>query len=261
MPGLGRIEWVNAVGSTSTALVDAVRAGQDWPDRSVFGADHQVAGRGRAGRVWTTPTGTALTLSVLLRPPVPAHRWGWLPLLAGVAVTRALVDLGVPAGVKWPNDVLIPAVPEVPGWGAFRKVAGVLVEAVDVDDPAVVLGLGVNVAQGVDELPVPNATSLALAGVEAGRGHVLQRVLHHLVALDEQWRAAGGDAHACGLAEQWAQLSVTPDQVTVDLPGGRVLHGMVEGLDHDGALLVVDDASGRVQPVHAGDVRVRARTV
>ncbi|HWS58662.1 MAG TPA: hypothetical protein VN257_08990, partial [Actinotalea sp.] len=127
---LGRLEVVPRSGSTSSDLAAAVRGhGPDqgagtavtsgsWPDRSVLVADHQVAGRGRAGRTWTTPPGAALTFSVLCRPDVPTDRLAWVPLLGGLAVVQALADLTeVRPVLKWPNDVLVPAAQEVPGWG------------------------------------------------------------------------------------------------------------------------------------------------
>ena len=91
VPGIGRVEVVPRTASPSTDLVDALRADPSaWPDRSVLLADHQAAGRGRAGRTWTTPPGQAVTVSVLLRPHVPVERLGWVPLLAGLAVVRTV---------------------------------------------------------------------------------------------------------------------------------------------------------------------------
>ena len=185
--GLGRVAVVGRTGSTSTDLADHARAG--WPDRSVLVADHQAAGRGRAGRSWETPPGVALTASVLLRPEVPVHALGWLPLLGGLAVVRALAGVGVEAVLKWPNDVLVPdaGASPVPGWGRDRKVAGVLGELVPGgppdEPPAAVVGIGVNVAQEVDDLPVPHATSLAALGVAVERVDLLARVVYGARAL------------------------------------------------------------------------------
>lgn len=257
---LGRVEVVGAVDSTSTALLEAAAADPAaWPDRSVLVADHQRAGRGRAGRTWTTPPGVAVTVSVLLRPDVDRGHLGWVPLLGGLAAARALRDLGAPAVLKWPNDVLLPAATGVPGWGPYRKVAGVLADLLPgPGDPVAVLGVGLNVAQTADELPVPTATSLAVAGVEAARQDVLVALLARWLEADAAWRASGGDATAAGLAEAWAALSVTVGhEVVVDLPGGRVLEGLATGVAGDGSLLVRTE--GRNTVVRAGDVRLRRR--
>jgi BirA family biotin operon repressor/biotin-[acetyl-CoA-carboxylase] ligase len=258
LPGIGRVEVADTVGSTSTALAEAAAAGPGvWPDRSVLVADHQSAGRGRAGRTWTTPRGVAVTVSVLLRPGLPAERLGWVPLVGGLAVARALRDLGVSAVLKWPNDVLLPADDDLPGWGRHRKVAGVLADLLaDPDAPAVVLGMGVNVGQRADELPVTSATSLAIAGVVADRTDVLVGLLARWLEADAAWRSTGGDAAAAGLDRAWTALSVTPGaDVVVDLPGGGTLAGRATGLAPDGALLV--EAGGGTRAVHAGDVRLR----
>lgn len=263
--GVGRVEVVARTGSTSTDLMAAASAAsaasadtadtQPWPDRSVLATDHQTAGRGRAGRAWETPAGEALTFSVLLRPQVQADRLGWLPLLAGLAVVRALEDLGVEAGLKWPNDVLVVGVGDpLPGWGPHRKVAGVLG---DLGAGAAVLGIGVNVHQRT--LPVPSATSLAACGVPAVRADLLAGIVAELVALDERWRAADGDACAVELAAECAAVCLTLGaRVRVSLPGGDVLAGDAVGLSDHGGLRVVDDV-GRQHVVLAGDVEhVRA---
>ena len=122
----------------------------------------------------------------------------------------------------------------------------------------VVLGVGLNVAQTAEELPVPTATSLAAAGLEVTRQDVLVALLARWLEADAAWRAAGGDATVAGLAEEWAALSVTiGHEVVVDLPGGRTLEGSATGVAEDGSLLV--RAGGRTTTVRAGDVRLRHR--
>ena len=257
---VGRVEVVERTGSTSSDLVVAVTADPGaWPDRSVLVADHQAAGRGRAGRTWQTPPGAALTASVLLRPAVPLTRWGWVPLLAGLAAVRALRALCADAVLKWPNDVLVtaPDGAELAGWGARRKVAGVLADLVALPGAGhgVVVGVGINVAQRADELPVPSATSLALVtGDEPDRVALLRGLLGELVALDDAWRAADGDAATSGLAAACADACATLGAaVVVERPGSAVLEGRATGLGDEGALEVTD-AEGRVHTVLAGDV-------
>ena len=137
-----------------------------------------------------------MTVSVLLRPGLPTDRLGWVPLLGGLAVARALRDLGAPAVLKWPNDVLLPARDDLPGWGRRRKVAGVLADLLPGRDAArpSCSAIGINVAQTEAELPVPSATSLALAGVVADRVDVLVGLLARLLEADVSWRASRGDA-------------------------------------------------------------------
>jgi BirA family transcriptional regulator, biotin operon repressor / biotin---[acetyl-CoA-carboxylase] ligase len=259
VPGFARVEVVETSSSTNAELAAAVRSDPAaWPAPSALIAEHQTAGRGRAGRSWETPARAGLTVSVVLRPQVPAATLGWLPLLAGLAVVRTVSDGGVTAAVKWPNDVLLPAAETVAGLGPYRKVAGILAEVVagEAGVPAVVLGIGLNVAQSADELPVPTATSLVLAGhPRPDRTDVLVRMLGEVHAVVRRWEKAGGDAAAAGLLDEYTAVSATlGTRVRAELAGGSgVLEGEAVGLDESGAL-VVRPESGEERAVTAGDV-------
>ncbi|WP_456820376.1 biotin--[acetyl-CoA-carboxylase] ligase [Cellulomonas sp. URHB0016] len=258
---LARVEVVEHTASTNTDVVAALRADPEaWPDRGLLVAHHQTGGRGRAGRTWETPAGTAVTCSFVVRPQAPADRWGWLPLLAGLAaVTAVRATTGVPALLKWPNDVLVPADTVVEGWGAYRKVGGILTEVVPASpghDPAVVIGIGLNVSQSAGELPVESASSLALAGARhVDRLGLVVALVTALDAVVSRWGAVRGDARASGLADEVAAVCGTIDsRVRVEEPGGGFTTGVVRALDDDGALVVVDDEGG-THHVLAGDVR------
>lgn len=264
VPGFARVEVVETSPSTNAELVTAVRSDPaGWPAPSALVAEHQTAGKGRAGRSWETPARAGLTVSVLLRPQVPAEALGWLPLLAGLAVVRTVSDDGVTAAVKWPNDVLLPAVDTIAGLGLYRKVAGILAQVVPEaqgtsgpEAPAVVLGIGLNVSQSAEELPVPTATSLALAGYpRPDRTDVLVRLLGEVHAVVRRWEKAGGDAAAAGLLDEYTAVSATlGTRVRAELAGGAgTLEGEAIGLDRSGAL-VVRTESGEERTVTAGDV-------
>ncbi|WP_245993218.1 biotin--[acetyl-CoA-carboxylase] ligase [Xylanimonas allomyrinae] len=216
---------------------------------------------GRAGRTWHTPPHAALTVSVLLRPEVPDDALGWLPLLSGLAVVRVLRARGVPASLKWPNDVVLPAAEELDGFGRWRKVAGILAQVVP---DGVVVGVGLNVTQAADELPVPSATSLALAAAPAAatdRTTLLAALLGELTAVVERWCGDDGDADAPGpggapsLADEYAAVSATlGTPVRAELAGGAcIVEGTAHRLAPDGALVVVRK-DGSVRVVAAGDV-------
>jgi BirA family biotin operon repressor/biotin-[acetyl-CoA-carboxylase] ligase len=229
----------------STNAIVAARAREGAPQGLVVVADHQTAGRGRLDRAWVTPPRAALTFSVLLRPELPAERWPWLPLLAGVAVLDAVEDAGGPPCVlKWPNDVRY----------AGRKLAGLLVERVDTPaGPAAVLGIGLNVSTTVDELPVPGAASLASVGWPGlDRGLLLARILEALGKRLRRWMVEGGDPRR-GLREDYlARCETVGQQVRVHLPSGDHLVGIATDVDDDGGLQV-ETSAGRVT-VSAGDV-------
>lgn len=236
------LDVVAETGSTNAELAAAARAGA--ADRTVLAAEHQTAGRGRAGRQWAAPARSGLALSVLLRPPVPQQRWGWLPLLAGVALGEVVAELGgIETAVKWPNDLLLGP--------QRRKAAGILAEACG---DAVVLGIGLNVSLSVAELPVPQATSLAIEGSGCtDRDELLAQLLRRLDVLEQRWRDAGGDALASGLIGAYRERCATLGrQVRVVLAGQRELSGFAVDVDGEGRLVV--DVGGTRHVLSSGDV-------
>ena len=241
------LDWRAACASTNSELV--ARAA-DAPDLAVLATDTQTAGRGRLDRVWSTPPGSALAVSVLVRhegAPDP-HRLGWLPLVAGVAMVRAVRALGVAdARLKWPNDVLVESGP-APG-----KLSGLLTE---LTPHGVVIGAGLNLTARADELPVPTATSLVLQGLaaeEAAVDRALAAYLEQLLPLVAQWRSVPRPADLRGIVEP--ELGTLGRAVRVDRPAAAVLIGIASGLDDDGRLLVRPaDTTEPTIAIAAGDV-------
>ena len=241
------VEVVESSPSTNAELVS--RAASSDADGVVLIAEHQTAGRGRLDRTWTAPPRSGLTMSVLVRPDdIPAARWPWIPLLAGLAVAATLRrDAGVNATVKWPHDVLVDD----------RKLAGLLVERVEAPAgrgrPAAVIGIGLNVSLREDELPVPTATSLALENASTTDRSLLARaVLRTLEGLLTEWYRHGGDPRA-GLQTAYVDAcSTLGRQVRVDRPDGVSIRGEAVAVDDTGRL-VVRTSEGQVS-VGAGDV-------
>jgi BirA family transcriptional regulator, biotin operon repressor / biotin---[acetyl-CoA-carboxylase] ligase len=242
-----RIEVRTETGSTNADAIEA--AHRDEPEGLVIVAEQQRAGRGRRDRQWVSPPRAGLTLSVLLRPgpAVPQRTWGWLPLLAGVALQEAVAQRAeVDATLKWPNDLLIDD----------AKCAGILAE---VAGDAVVVGIGLNVTTRADELPPATtglpATSLRLAGARnTDRDPLLRALLRGVAQWYDGWREAGGDAEMCGLLGAYRKACATIGRaVTVHLPTGDTLVGTVSSVDRDGQLMIRTD-DGAESRVSAGDV-------
>ncbi|MGC4174641.1 biotin--[acetyl-CoA-carboxylase] ligase [Demequina sp.] len=254
---LSRLEIVATSASTNTALVGLVTSQPDgWGALSGYVADHQTAGRGRAGRSWATPARAALTGSYVLRPAVSRAEYGWAPLVVGLATVRALRRMGVGAFLKWPNDVVVEhGARDIPEWGRWRKVVGILCEAVP-DQDAIVAGIGINVSQDASELPVPHAASLATLGAASlDRVALLRALVAELRDAVAAWER-GDDIPALVTA---ACATIGWD-VAVDVPAGpnastSPVTGTAIGLTASGGLLV-RTANGD-QEVLAGDVRVR----
>ncbi|CAN5820309.1 biotin--[acetyl-CoA-carboxylase] ligase [soil metagenome] len=241
-----RLDVVDSTGSTNADLAAAARSGAAGvvgaTGAAVLVAEHQHAGRGRLDRSWRAPPRSALTLSVLVHPQVPAARWPWLPLLTGVAVAETVRRVaGLDAVLKWPNDVLVDD----------RKLAGVLLERVETPaGAAAVIGIGLNVTAGHAELPVPAATSLAFEGAAStDRQPILVHLLRTLQALHSAWVEGAEGLHASYLR----RCSTVGRQVRVELPDGGAVVGLAETVDADGRL-VVATATGR-HTLAVGDVR------
>ncbi|MFE3141964.1 biotin--[acetyl-CoA-carboxylase] ligase [Streptomyces scopuliridis] len=248
------LDVVAATGSTNSDLAARARAGADGTPGAAEGtvliAEEQTAGRGRLDRRWSAPARSGLFFSVLLRPGpgVPVHRYGWLPLLTGVAVAAGLARAaGVDTALKWPNDLLVTVD------GEERKAGGILAERAG--DDAVVVGVGVNVSLHAAELPVPAAGSLALANaVSLDRDTLLRGVLRSLEQWYGEWREAGGDPAASRLQEAYAAGCATLGRtVRAVLPGDRELLGKAVAVDGDGRLVVATEDGAR-HPVGAGDI-------
>ncbi|MFC8830049.1 biotin--[acetyl-CoA-carboxylase] ligase [Streptomyces sp. NPDC057137] len=249
------LDVVTATGSTNSDL--AARA-DSLPEGAVLVAEEQTRGRGRLDRAWSAPARSGLFLSVLLRPgpDVPVARWGWLPLLTGVAVATAVARAaGVDTALKWPNDLLV-TVGGKEGDEADkeeRKAGGILAERAGAD--AVVVGIGLNVSLTESELPVPGAGSLALANaVSVDRDPLLRAVLRGLERWYGAWRDAAGDPAASGLQEAYVAGCATLGRaVRAELPGERQLVGDAVAIDGDGRLVIATEGGGR-EAVGAGDV-------
>ena len=249
------LEILPAAGSTNDELV--ARAAE-LPEFSVVVTDNQTAGRGRLGREWIAPPGATLAISVLLRPvlphgePLSLEHYGWLPLISGLAMARAVASL-LPdgeerTGLKWPNDV------QVDG----AKICGILAELVPSGD-AVIIGAGLNVSMTAEQLPIPTATSLALGGAtlvgDELRDAALSRYLENLRSLYSGFVRLGADAEGSGVLELLTETCTTlGKEVLVHLPGGSELRGTATSIDRSGRLVVRGSRDGHSVAVAAGDV-------
>ena len=237
----------------STNSVGVALASAGCPSGVVLVTDLQTAGRGRLDRDWEAPAGTSAMFSVVLHPDGPEHEWGALPLLAGVAVCEALEFVtGVRASLKWPNDLVIRDEDAPSGRGG--KVGGILAER-DAQTGAIVLGVGINVDLSEEDLPVPGATSLTLAGIIRPRraklvGRALSRIEHWFTA----WDAVGTDTDSLDrLLQSYRERCISIGApLSVSRPGLDDLVGVGSGISPTGALLV--DADGSQVAVVVGDV-------
>jgi BirA family biotin operon repressor/biotin-[acetyl-CoA-carboxylase] ligase len=222
---------VDVTGSTQKDLALEVRSGNSR-EGSVLVAEFQSAGRGRLDRSFTAPQQSALLFSFFIRPHRKSADWGWLPLLAGQAVSTAIDSQCISDHVsklKWPNDVLINE----------KKVAGLLSESVDTPQgPGVIIGIGLNVDLRQDELPVPTATSLYLQGcTECDRDNLLVAILKKFAHYFTRWESMDNQ-----LVREYELRSATVGQrIRIESPPGRIWESTATGVDTSGALILANN--------------------
>ena len=233
------VEYHDSIDSTNARARElAAEGGADV----VVLADEQTGGRGRLDRQWNSPSGGVWT-SLLLRPDLRPAEVPLLTLAAGVAVVRAVESVGLDAGLKWPNDVLMPIGDRTGGPGEERKLAGILTEMAGETDRTdwVIVGVGVNANVDVDALPT-GATSVREEVGDVERRRLVQRFLE---AFDDL--RADPDA----VLPAWREAALTLGRrVRVETPSGDVVGEAVD-VEAPGRLVVeTDDGTVRV---HAGD--------
>ena len=216
------VVWLGEVDSTQAHVFHL--GGEGAPDGTAVIADVQTAGRGRRGRTWHAAPGTSLLVSILMRPRLPTSGLSVLSLAAAVAVAETLTDAGVPARIKWPNDVL----------ARGRKLAGILLESRVGAAPVVAVGIGINLLQrGFDGDLEARATS---AYLETGRTLDRAELLMSLLAGVARWRTCLETEGLAPVRQRWLALSDTIGGV-VSIDG---VTGVARDLAPDGALLVDD---------------------
>jgi BirA family biotin operon repressor/biotin-[acetyl-CoA-carboxylase] ligase len=242
---LGDIQYFDSIGSTNNEAL--AWATSDAKDLSVVIADEQTAGRGRLDRKWFTPGGTALALSLILRPTAGEKPYlTRIVGLAALALADSLRTRGLVSQIKWPNDVLLNG----------RKVAGILVESVwsgeEVD--CLVIGIGVNVLK--EAVPAAELLRFPAISLEESLGPAVEReiVLHDILAGIIALRPhLASDSF---IASWEKALAFLGEEIQVEQGDGTLLTGKLLGLESDGSLRL-RDGTGASITVRFGDVRLR----
>jgi BirA family biotin operon repressor/biotin-[acetyl-CoA-carboxylase] ligase len=239
---------VDVVAETGSTNADLLARAPALEAPVLLAAEHQTAGRGRAGRSWLSAPGHSLTFSLAWKFDGGLRALTGLPLAVGTALAETLGRLGQPVQLKWPNDLLKDG----------DKLAGILVETSPAGDGAVwaIIGIGLNLAMP-DELeqqigrPVAAVPWLARMDRDALLAALLDGLADALRLFDKSGFA--------GFTARWNVLHGWQGQRVTILDRGEVLHeGLAAGVDDSGRLLL-DTESGRVAIV-AGDVSLRMKT-
>ena len=209
-------------------------------------AEFQSAGRGRLGRSWEVPEGTSVMMSILLRPKFEPQYAPTLTLVMGMAVAKAVKNLGFDVSIKWPNDVVV----------SHKKICGILTE-MGVRDGKIdyaVIGVGINV--NIKEFPeemVDKATSLYLeSGKEFDRSQIPGLVME---AFEEYYEKFAATCDLSGLKEEYESILANYNQ-PVRVLAKEPYEGVARGIT-DGGELLVEKTDGTIVAVSAGEVSVR----
>ena len=228
-----RVSVVELTGSTQNDLLQLVESNNAL-DGQVIATEFQSDGRGRLDRTFEAPAQSALLFSFYIKPRNQRSEWGFIPLIAGLSLVRAIttIDTAMNVSLKWPNDLIINE----------KKCAGIIAQTTN---EGIVIGIGLNVSMTPNELPVSTATSLAIEGSTiTDRNLLLSHLLNTFAELFEAWEEGSE------LLDEYASASSTiGKKVRIELPGGENLEATVARISHTGEL-VLDDG----RHVSAGDV-------
>ena len=209
-------------------------------------AEFQSAGRGRLGRSWEVPEGTSVMMSILLRPKFEPQYAPTLTLVMGMAVAKAVKNLGFDVSIKWPNDVVV----------SHKKICGILTE-MGVRDGKIdyaVIGVGINV--NIKEFPeemADKATSLYLeSGKEFDRSQIPGLVMD---AFEKDYEKFAATCDLSGLKEEYESILANYNQ-PVRVLAKEPYEGVARGIT-DGGELLVEKTDGTIVAVSAGEVSVR----
>jgi BirA family biotin operon repressor/biotin-[acetyl-CoA-carboxylase] ligase len=231
------VRFYPQIGSTNTVALEWMARGAI--DGAIVVADEQIQGKGRLGRAWHTPAGTALIVSVILHPQV--DQLSQITMLGALAIYDMVKRLGIESvGIKWPNDILLNE----------RKMSGILPEAVWGNSQlvGVVLGMGINVRIDFSKTELAD-TAISIEPVAGRRVERLDLLVDLLAQVDYWSKRLGSDE----LFETWKNRLVTLGQNVHIKTANKEIIGWAEDVDRDGGLLVRHENS-QIERVIAGDI-------
>mgnify|MGYP001809859021 CR=1 FL=1 len=238
-----RIEWHDRLASTNKTMKERLLAGEILPEGLVIAAREQTAGRGRFDRTWIAPPGKNLTFSVLHWSNRSALDCAAVPMAAALAVAQCARSLGVPAMVKWPNDVL----------ANDRKLCGILSERLEVDGRgACVIGVGVNVNMTESDLSAIDQPANSIRA-ELGHDVPLEAVLHSIGETLGAWLSAWDEEGFAGLLAGWSAHCAWMNERVKVIDGERIRRGVLHAFGARGELILRTDAG--LESIWAGDLR------
>ncbi len=241
-----KVKYLETIDSTNNYAKKMAEDGAEHGTLVV--ADYQAGGKGRRGRTWVTPHGSAIAMSIILRPDLPPNRASMLTLVAGLAVTAGIREVtGLEVKIKWPNDVVVNG----------KKATGILTELSTEMEAInyVVIGIGINT--NVAEFPAELQETATSLHVETGRPvNRAEVICACMKAFEGYYEKFMEHQDMCALKEDYQSVLANMDTGVRVLEPGNEYTGIARGIDDQGELLV-EKEDGTLTKVYAGEVSVR----
>jgi len=244
--------YVNWLRITDSTNLDAFRHLETSPDKSVWAAEFQTAGRGQRGNVWNSECSENLTFSILLKPSgISAKEQFLISAAVSVAMVRYLGAKGISGRIKWPNDI----------YAGDGKICGILIEhRISGDKLSVsVVGVGLNVNQTVFPPELPNPTSMSLSSPDARRYDLKDELVGFLSVFYEIYDSLDGIPERDALYEEYHSLMYRRGEwhrfKEVSSEGARVISGCIEGIEKETSRLKLRTSSGTIRTYAFQEIR------
>ncbi|OLP65013.1 Bifunctional ligase/repressor BirA [Bacillus pumilus] len=233
---------------TSTQLIAHDLVNEGVPHGTLVVSDHQTKGRGRLQRVWHSPNGTGIWMSLIVRPEIPLYQAPQMTLLASVAITEAIKQqTGLSPSIKWPNDIMLNG----------KKVVGILTELKAESDQvhAVIIGSGINVNQTADDFPdelKDVATSMRIElGEKVDRAALIQSIMYHFETRYDEYLKHGFQP----IKQLWETYTMTIGKRIIARTVNGQYTGKALGMNDEGVLLL--ETSDGIQKIYSADIEIQ----
>jgi BirA family biotin operon repressor/biotin-[acetyl-CoA-carboxylase] ligase len=218
------------------------------PEGTVILADCQQKGRGRLGRLWLSPRGINIYMSIILRPDVEPKETTLITLLAAVACTLALRRLtGAPVTIKWPNDLMV----------SGKKIGGILTEMKTARKKIIsaIVGIGINVNGDPDSFPEDIRGIATSVKNETGKLFSREKIIAEILNEVNNWYPVLKVPAREALLSEWKRLTSTLGKEVTVVAGQETFSGHAESID-DGGLLLLRLPSGELKSISSGDLTI-----
>ncbi|MDP4083855.1 MAG: biotin--[acetyl-CoA-carboxylase] ligase [Bacillota bacterium] len=218
------------------------------PEGTVVIAEEQTAGRGRMNRKWHSPKYTGIWMSLILRPNIPLSKAPQLTLLTAVSIVQAIEDLtNLHTEIKWPNDILING----------KKVTGILTELQAESDRihSIIIGMGINVNQTVDDFPIELQSIASSLLIEKGESIPRAALIKSIFTYFEKLYLLYLEEGFLPIKLLWESYAISIGKIITARTLTGALKGKALGITDDG-VLQIEDQEGKIHHIYSADIEL-----